>query len=200
MNRVVAIVGSYRVGGTTDCAVEAVLEGARAAGAETSKIYLIDRHIEFCRNCRECTQAGGVARGTCELQDDMKWLLDQIESADALVLGAPVNYFNVTAIFRQFMERLIGYTYWPWGSRLGPVLRVKARTRRAVLVTSAAMPAFLIPLTTGAPRALRLAARMLGARPVGNLWIGQAAINRQQAIPFHTLARANALGRRLVRA
>lgn len=197
MRRVVAIVGSYRRGGVTDTAVDAVLEGARGAGAETSKIYLIDRHIEFCKNCRECTQAGGTARGRCGLEDDMEWVLRQVESADALVLGAPVNYYNVTAIFRQFLERLIGYTYWPWGCRVGPLLRTKARPKRAVLVSSAAMPAVLIPWTTGAPRALKLAARMVGARTVGTLWIGMMGVEAQERLPVRTLERAMALGRRL---
>ena len=35
ITKVVAIVGSYRKGGTIDQAVEAVLEGARAKGAVT---------------------------------------------------------------------------------------------------------------------------------------------------------------------
>jgi multimeric flavodoxin WrbA len=41
MAMVVAIIGSYRRGGITDQAVDAVLEGARAGGARTEKIYLI---------------------------------------------------------------------------------------------------------------------------------------------------------------
>ena len=45
--QVVAIVGSYRKGETIDTAVEAILEGARARGAKTHKIYLIEQHIEL---------------------------------------------------------------------------------------------------------------------------------------------------------
>lgn len=63
--KVVAIVGSYRKGGTVDTAVDAVLAGAREHGAETKKIYLIDQHIEYCRNCRSCTQDPGETRGKC---------------------------------------------------------------------------------------------------------------------------------------
>jgi hypothetical protein len=37
------------------------------------------------------------------------------------------------------------------------------------------MPGFLQPLMTGAPKALRIAANSLGAKPVAKLWIGGAA-------------------------
>jgi multimeric flavodoxin WrbA len=108
ITKVVAIVGSYRKGGTIDSAVEAVLEGAREKGAETVTLYLTEKHIEFCTNCRKCMQAPGEERGKCEQQDDLEPMLQEIESANALVLGSPVNFFNVTAIFRRFMERTGG--------------------------------------------------------------------------------------------
>lgn len=180
--RVVAIVGSYRKGGTTDTAVEAILEGARNKGAETRTFYLRDEHIEFCTNCRQCMQEPGPERGRCVQKDDLGPMLEEIEAADAIVLGSPVNCYNVTAIFRRMMERLVGAAYWPWGQN-APSARTKKMERKAVLVASSAMPGFLIPLATGAARALRLTAGMLGAKPVGNLWIGLVA-----GEPHHTLS------------
>jgi hypothetical protein len=59
------------------------------------------------------------------------------------------------------------------------------------------MPGFLIPLTTGSARALRLAARMLGAKPVGKLWIGLTAGEPQPALSARTLERARQLGMKL---
>ena len=106
--RVVAIVGSYRSGGVTDRAVEAVLDGARVLGAQTRTFHLTEQHIEFCTNCRECTQQPGVGRGLCKQKDDLEPMLREIEAADAVVLASPVNYYNVTAIFRRFLERLLG--------------------------------------------------------------------------------------------
>lgn len=194
--KVVAIVGSYRKGGTIDQAVEAILEGARAKGAITQTVQLRNCHIEFCTNCRHCMQEPGETRGKCLQQDDLEPILAGIESADAVVLGAPVNAFNTTALFRRFIERLAGYGYWPWGQN-APKTRNKLQPRKAVLVTSAAMPGFLIPLTTGAPRALRTAAGLLGAKTVGKLWIGLAAHEEHQKLPFHIRLRARHLGARL---
>jgi NAD(P)H-dependent FMN reductase len=152
-------------GGTTDTAVEAILEGAREKGAETQTIYLTCQHLEFCTNCRECAQKPGPERGKCAQLDDLESILTQIEAADAVVLGSSMNYGSVTAIFRRFMERLIGFSYWPWGENI-PKPRKKRPTRKAVLVASSGIPGFTIPLFTGAPSTLRLTAKMLGAKPV----------------------------------
>jgi putative NADPH-quinone reductase len=195
---VVAIVGSYHKGGVTDQAVDAVLEGARQRGARTEKINLIEQQIEFCRNCRMCCQVEGPERGECVHQDDLDTLLHRVESASAVVLASPVNFYNVTSIFRRFMERLLGYLHWPWGKNLGPVLRRKTATKKAVLVTSAAMPSLLIPLATGAPRALKLTARILGARPVGKLWIGLTGSQPDEVLRARMRAKAVKLGNKLV--
>jgi len=194
--KVVAIVGSYRKSGVIDRCVEAILEGAREKGAETQTIYLTGQHLEFCTNCRQCVQNPGLERGKCALEDGMEAILRQIEAADAIVLGSPVNFYNVTALFRRFMERLTGYSYWPWGQN-APRMRNKQQPRKAVLVASAAMPGLLIPLATGAPRALRLTAAVLGARSVGSLWIGLVSGESNPPLSARTLGRARLLGWKL---
>ena len=194
--KVVAIVGSYRRGGTIDSAVQAILEGARENGAETSTIYLTEQHLEFCQNCRRCTQAPGTQRGQCVQQDDLQGILDEVDAADAIVLGSPVNYWNLTAIFRRFMERLLGAAYWPWG-QAAPKPRDTHFTRRAVLVASSAMPGFCIPLFTGAARALRVTAKMLGAKTVAKLWIGLSAKQPFETISPKTRLQARRIGLKL---
>jgi NAD(P)H-dependent FMN reductase len=194
--RIVAIVGSYRKGGIVDQSVQAVLQGAREKGASTETLYLTDKRVEFCANCRQCMQTPGAERGKCPIEDDMQPMLAEIEAADAVVLGSPVNDYNTTAIFRRFMERLVGAGYWPWGQN-APAYRSKQTPRKAILVASAAMPGFLIPLATGAPRALRLTAELLGAKPVGKLWIGLAARQPHQQLSPRVCERARRLGAKL---
>ena len=195
--KIIAIVGSYRKGGVVDSAVEAVLAGAQEKGAQTEMIYLTEQHIEFCTNCRQCTQTPGLDRGKCVQNDDLEPILQKIESADAIVLGSPVNCGNITAIFRRFEERLMGFAYWPWGTA-APSTRRKAGRMRAVLVASSAMPAVFMPLFTGAAGALRQTAAVLGATVAGTLWIGLAARESHYALSPRELARARQLGRRLV--
>lgn len=195
--KIVAIVGSYRKGGTTDSAVEAILEGAREKGAETQTIYLVLQHLEFCNNCRRCTQEPGPERGKCPHQDDLESILEQTEAADSLVLASPVNHRNVTAVTRLFLERLTGNGYWPWGMPV-PTYRRKRLSRKAALVSSCAMPAgFMIPLFTGTAWALRKMAQLLGARTVAHLWIGKAALRPHTPLSLKDLEKARKIGWKL---
>jgi putative NADPH-quinone reductase len=195
--KVVAILGTYRKGGTLDAAVEAILEGARKKRATTHTIYLSDKHIEFCRNCRQCTQEPGPERGRCVQDDEMESILAEIEASDAIVLASPVNFGNTTAVFRRFMERLIGYGYWPW-EHATPRVRSKVHTLKAALVASAAAPGFMIPLFGGTRKALRTTAKLLGAKPVASLWIGLSAGQPHHQPSARILARARRIGTKLV--
>jgi multimeric flavodoxin WrbA len=191
--KIVGIVGSYRKGGVIDQTVTEILHAAAAGGAATKKVYLIDRHIEFCRNCRTCMQSPGPTRGLCVHQDDMGSILADVDAADALVIGAPVNWYNVTAVTRKFLERLVCYGYWPWGRTL-PAYRIKKPAKKAVLVTSCAMPAFMGRLSTGAIRSLKLICRAVGAKPIGSLFIGLAAQQEKPVLAASHAARARKLG------
>ena len=191
-----AIVGSYRKEGTIDQAVSAILAAAGECGAETSKIYLADAYVEFCTNCRTCTQEPGDCRGTCVIPDDMGDILRQMDEADGLVLGSPVNFGDVTALTKRFEERLICYTYWPWDPKGAPKLRNRAKRKKAVLVTSSAAPAFLGRLMTRSLGSLRKIARVVGAKPVGTLYLGLAG-DREPTLPERAVQKAKALGRKL---
>ncbi|HNT97953.1 MAG TPA: flavodoxin family protein [Elusimicrobiales bacterium] len=193
--KIVAVSGSYRRGGTIDRAVAEVLEGAREAGAETELVNLLDKNIGFCDNCRGCCQPSGEKRGPCVKKDDMAAILDSIDSADGIVLAAPVNCFNVTAIFRRFMERMMPYAWWPWGAG-APRMRLKAR-RPAALITSSAMPSLAGRVATGAMRALKGTARAAGFRPAGSLFIGMSSMKREPSLTAGELKKARSLGRRL---
>jgi len=115
--RILGIVGSYRKNDTIDSLVSEVLSSAEERGTETEKIYLLDKQIEFCTNCRTCTQRRETERGECIHRDDMPGILDRYDASDGIVIGAPVNCFNLNALIRRFMERLVCFTYWPWGNR-----------------------------------------------------------------------------------
>lgn len=169
---VVAIVGSYRKQGAVDSAVDEILDEINRLGLSSEKIYLLDRHIEFCSNCRECMQSAGQERGRCIIDDDMNPLLDKIGQAEYLILGAPVNLNNVTALTRKFMERCVGFGYWPWGEPM-PKLRDKTLSKRSLLVSSSAAPTWVGRYLTGALSALKMLSKILHARPVGVLWIGR---------------------------
>jgi len=194
--RVIGIVGSYRKQGIVDSAVSEVLRAAEQQGVETKKIYLLDQHIEFCTNCRTCMQEPGEARGKCILEDDLDGLLTEIEQADYLVIGAPVNFANVNALTRRFMERCVGFAWWPWESP-APKIRKRSRNKRAVLVSASGAPAWMARYFTGTLGALKKMATLFGAKPVGVLWVG--LVNKEyMELPQKSSLKAHVLGRKLV--
>jgi multimeric flavodoxin WrbA len=194
--KVVGIVGSYRKGGIIDQAVDAALAAAKERGASVEKIYLLDKHIEFCTNCRTCAQTAGPHRGVCVLNDDMASILDKLDLADGIVLGAPVNFYNVNALTRRFMERLIGYAYWPWGQG-GPKMRSERKDKKAVLIPAPAMPAIMGRIFTGAMRALKITAQTLGAKPVATIFMGLIAIDPHHTLSAKEIAKARRAGLKL---
>ncbi len=196
--QITAMVGSYRKGGIVDSAVDEILAAAKEAGADVTKVYLIDKHVEFCRNCRACMQPEGPQRGDCSLADEMGAILDQIERSDAFVLASPMNFGTVTAVMKRFVERLACYGYWPWETA-APQVRNKQKGKRAVVVASSAAPAFIARLSTQIVGLLKKCAVLLGARKIDVLFIGLAAKQPAQAISEATRQRARRLGRKLVK-
>jgi NAD(P)H-dependent FMN reductase len=194
---IVAVVGTYRKGGVIDTAVDEILKGAHSAGAQTSKILLIDKNIEFCTNCRDCMQQPGSERGACRHHDDMVSILDQLESADALVIASPINFYNVTAVTRKFLERLTVYGYWPWGGT-SPKFRIAKPTKKAVIVIASAAPAFIGKFFfRPALTALKSVAKCLGAKVVKRLYFGLVAQQPDATLNEKDLARAYKAGLKL---
>ncbi|MEI8138602.1 MAG: flavodoxin family protein [bacterium] len=193
---ILGIVGSYRKNGIIDRLVTEALLSAEASGAVTKKIYLTDAQIEFCTNCRHCMQEPGPERGKCIHDDDMEAILKEWEKCDGLIIGSPVNFYNVTAVTRKFMERLIGFAYWPWGQP-SPVMRSKKKDKAAVLITATAMPAIMGHFFTGAPRALKLTVETMGAKPIKTIFAGLAAQQEKSPPSEKAIRQAQAAGRHL---
>lgn len=196
--KITAILGTYRKGGVIDAAVEEILSAAREHGAETEKIYLIDTHVEFCRNCCTCTRQPGDIPGVCVLDDEMPRILELLDKSDAFILASPMNFGTVTAVTKRFIERLVCFAEWPWG-RPAPRTRKPAREKRAVLVASSAAPAILSRLTTGMVKLLKSAAALLGAKSPDLLFIGMCAMQERHPLSPQTIRRARRLGVKLTR-
>jgi len=195
-NKAIGIVGSYRKNGIIDSVVTEVLASAAKTGAKTEKIYLNDYRIEFCTNCRKCLQKPGLKRGQCILEDDMESILDRIDNAGYLVIGAPVNFGNINALTQQFLERCVCYGYWPWGENI-PQMRQKIKTKKAILVSASAAPALMGRMLTGVISSLKRLADLLGAKTVGIIWVG--LVNRENSeLPEKTIQKAKKLGQKLV--
>ncbi len=98
--KVLGIVGSPRKGGNTEIMVEEALAAAREAGAETEIVLVADKKIAGCDACRTCFETD-----KCKIKDDMQPLYEQMEAANAIILGTPVYFHNVSAQIKAIMDR-----------------------------------------------------------------------------------------------
>jgi len=103
--KIVGICGSPRKGNSEFLLREA-LKAADKKGAETELILLREKKIEFCDGCLECDKTG-----ECHINDDMQEIYKKLVRADAIIIGSP-NYFeNVSGTLKNFIDRsVIFYT------------------------------------------------------------------------------------------
>ncbi len=94
--RILYISGSPRRESNTDCLLVHILD--RADG---EFMKLTDYSIRPCSSCWAC-----LKNGSCAIADDMRnTITPKLLSADALVIGTPVYFNNVTAQLKSFIDR-----------------------------------------------------------------------------------------------
>jgi len=127
---VVAICGSPRLKGNTATLVEALLEGARDAGASTTRLNPTTMDIADCDACRACLES---AEAGCIIGDDMQQIYAALKRADAWVFAAPVYFWNVAASLKRVIDRLYAFYTEEGGWRLG----LEGKRKGAVIVVQA---------------------------------------------------------------
>ena len=105
--KVIAFNGSPRKKWNTATLLEKAVEGAASRGAETELVHLYELNFTGCKSCFACKTKNGESYGRCVVKDDLEPILKNVEGADALILGSPVYFLDVTGEMRSFMERLM---------------------------------------------------------------------------------------------
>jgi len=105
--KVLAINGSARKQWNTAILLNKALEGAASKGAQTELIHLYDLNFRGCTSCYECKLKNGASFGRCSLKDELSVVLGKIETADALILGAPIYLGTIPGVMKSFLERLV---------------------------------------------------------------------------------------------
>jgi multimeric flavodoxin WrbA len=104
--KVIAINGSPRKKWNTAQMLESALKGCADAGAETKLYNLIDLKFKGCTSCFACKRLDGPSYAKCGMRDELTQVLNDVWDADALIIGSPVYFSDVTADLRAFLERL----------------------------------------------------------------------------------------------
>ncbi|MBP8625740.1 MAG: flavodoxin family protein [Syntrophorhabdales bacterium] len=125
--KVIAINGSPRKKGNTATMLEHALNGAASKGAETRFFHLYDLDYKGCRSCFACKEKNGKSYGRCAARDELTSLLDEIRGTDALILGSPIYFGEVTGEMRSFLERLL-FPYLVYEGEGGTLFPRKIRT------------------------------------------------------------------------
>jgi len=186
---VVAICGSPRRQGNTATLIEAIFEGAREAGADTTRFDPAHMSIEDCNAGDECLVS---AEASCRIQDDMQSIYEALRRAQVWVLASPVYHAHITASLKRVIDRM--YAFYTdeggeWrlgleGKRCGAVVVVQADAERE---TPARVDDYLDQIL-----------RAYNVYPVGRIAESSLAKPRDAAAREDLLARAKELGRELV--
>ena len=105
--KVMFINGSPRKNWNTDILMKKALDGAVSAGAEAEMVYLYDLKFRGCVSCMACKLRKEPRPNRCVLKDDLTAVLDKAHEADAVVLGSPIYFSEVTGELRSFVERFL---------------------------------------------------------------------------------------------
>jgi len=101
--KVVAINGSGRAGGNTALLIEEAFGPLRDAGHECVLIELAGKDIRGCTGCGACrTKQDMQCHGR---KDDGNAVITQVLSADALIIGSPTYFADVTAETKAIIDR-----------------------------------------------------------------------------------------------
>jgi NAD(P)H-dependent FMN reductase len=102
--KVLAIMGSPRRNGTGTKVVEEIeLALNRMGPVEIERLHLVDMDLEQCRGCFTCIRAG---EGLCPVKDNRGMIEKKIDDADGVILVSPGYVQNVSALMKNFMDRM----------------------------------------------------------------------------------------------
>ena len=101
--KILAINGSPRAGGNTEIIQREVLRTLDAAGWETEAVRIGGTPLRGCLGCRKCFKN---ADHQCVMKEDaFNEIFAQVLEADALLLGSPTFYTDVSGEMKAFIDR-----------------------------------------------------------------------------------------------
>ncbi|GFI62203.1 iron-sulfur flavoprotein [Clostridiales bacterium] len=92
------------INSATNRIIESFLKWAAYAGADTKTYQLCEYKINQCKGC---FSYWFNSPGKCVMKDDMEELINAYQSADVVCFGSPVYSWNMTALLKNFVDRLV---------------------------------------------------------------------------------------------
>ncbi len=108
--KILAICGGMRADSNTN---KLVKKTAQATGCEFEVADFGALDIRPCTGCSTCM----MNEGQCPIDDDMQTLYEKLLAADAIILGAPTYFTNISGAVKCFIDRSLALFY----RGIGPV-------------------------------------------------------------------------------
>ena len=101
--KAIAINGSPRPGGNTEILLKKVLEPLEAAGWNTEYLKIGGHPVRGCLACYKCFEQKNLK---CAMgKDGMNDYLEKIYAADAIILGSPTYFADVSTEMKALLDR-----------------------------------------------------------------------------------------------
>lgn len=187
--KILVLNGSPRPTGSVSSLLRDVADAAEAGGAEVRWVDAYRQQVAPCSGCMRCRATGRC----CLPEDDGHRVGQAIREADALVVGSPVHWANISSPLKALLDRNVPAFVGESSSGM-PSPRLKGRP--VVLTVACTTPAWLDAFagqSRGALRALREPLALAGCRVRGTLV--RAGSRGASGVPARLRARAQRLGR-----
>jgi len=101
--KVVAFNGSPRKDGNTSILINRVFEELNKEGIETELVHIGGKDIHGCRACYACFK--NLDKRCSHNKDILNECIEKMLSADAIILGSPTYFSNVSSEIKALIDR-----------------------------------------------------------------------------------------------
>jgi multimeric flavodoxin WrbA len=180
------------VTGNTATLVETALEEVEHRGIETDIIRLGELTINGCTGCEGCAKTM-----ECTIDDDMQRLYPIVREADALIVGSPTYFYDVTSDMKAFIDRCYALVMFDAGDRSCWVGAGNMRSPQPLLGVVTVCEQHDVSNIRFTADVIELGLESVGYRPIGTIKVpglfGQGEASRNEG----SLNEARRLGARI---
>ncbi|MBS4535316.1 flavodoxin family protein [Clostridium sp. D2Q-14] len=191
MSKVLILNGSPRKSGTISTLLKKITEGVREKNNEIEWVDIYSLQMEPCIACMKCRPDG-----ECVLpKDDAHIIGKKIKEVDALVIGTPTYWGNMTSQLKVLFERNVPVFM---GEKPNGMPIAKQKGKRAVIVVSCTTPwpfNFIASESRGAVRAVKEVLHYGGYKVIGK--IVKPGTKKNPNISKKILSKAKKMGNNL---
>jgi multimeric flavodoxin WrbA len=100
---IVSILGSSRLDGNSNKALEACIDGIDSKNNSILSFKLGTlKEIKHCTGCDACLKD---EKKRCILKDDLMTIINEIRKCDAVIISCPIYYFGFNSLTKSFIDR-----------------------------------------------------------------------------------------------